>query len=396
MKPRCDEKSRLLYSRGLNILCVVESFDGQATEAWLRRVVETSFRRGKPYEWTFFCTLPGEGKHDEEVGRLGAKVLHAPVPLALTARFAISLRQALKENRCDVLHCHHDVMSGLYLLASAGLPIRKRIVHVHNTSLALPTPNRIKARVASAVFRRACLCLADNIVGVSRDALDALTRGRASRGRRDLVISGGVDTRLFRDCATENRQEIRRGLGLAPDELAMLFVGRLVESKNPGFCLKVLQQLKLQGVNASLLFVGSGSLESALEEEARSLGLFDKVRLLGWRDDVAGIMFAADVLLWTALESQKEGLGLVVVEAQAAGLPIVASRSLPEEAVVIPKMVHFLDLSKGPETWANAVRQAMAAECPSREECLARIEASPCSLEASATALFNLYDEAEV
>ena len=380
----------------LRILQIVESFDGQATETWLRRLVEVSILRRKNYEWTFFCTLPGGGGGDAEVRRLGARVLHSTVPYARTARFMIALRNTLKKNACHVLHCHHDMMSGAYLVASAGLPIRKRIVHVHNTSLALPTPSPIKARVASVALRRLCLGLADNIAGVSRDALEALTQGHTARRGRDLVISGGVDTRLFWNRGTQCRRELRSSLGLGSDEYVLLFAGRLVETKNPGFCLKVLEHLRCQGVRASLLFVGSGPLETDLAEEASRLGLSDRVRILGWQDDVAGLMFAADVLLWTALESQKEGFGLVVVEAQAAGLPVLASRSIPEEAIVIPEVVHFVGLGEGPEAWADAVRWARTAARPSREECLARIEASPSSLEASATAVFSLYDAAAV
>jgi glycosyltransferase involved in cell wall biosynthesis len=306
-----------------------------------------------------------------------------------------ALRQTLRENACDILHCHHDIMSGAYLMASAGLPIRKRIVHVHNTTLALPTAGRTKTIVASALLRQLSLRLADHIVGVSRDALEAVTQGYSSTGRRDLVIPGGVDSRLFRDRGDESRFELRRGLGLGPDEIVLLSVGRLVQSKNPGFCLQVLRHLAIQGASATLLVVGSGPLERSLAEEAQRLGLTERVHLLGWQDDVAALMFAADVLLWTALESEKEGLGLVVIEAQAAGLPVVASRSIPEEAVLIPEAVQFRGLCEGPEEWADAVRQAIESPRPTREDCLARLEASPCSLEASATALFDLYDTVE-
>ncbi len=378
----------------LRLFHVVESFDGQATERWLTRLMANAADHGRGYEWIFFSALPRKGKYDDEARRLGATVLHSATALEDTFAFLTGLRRAMKESRAGVLHCHHDVMSGLYLLASAGLPFKKRIVHVHNTSLALPTPSRIKAHIVTPALRSLCLRMADNVAGVSKESLEALTRGDPPRKRRDLVIPGGIDTRLFREHAAERRLETRRILGLTEGEVALLFAGRLVETKNPSFCLKVLQSLKQRGFNASLLVAGEGPLREALAEEARRSGLAENVKLIGFREDLADLMLASDLLVWTAQESPKEGLGLVVVEAQAAGLPIVASKSIPSEAVVIPEDVHFLNLEDGPDVWADTIQRTMVTVRPSREACLTRVEASPCSLEASATAMFNLYDEA--
>jgi glycosyltransferase involved in cell wall biosynthesis len=378
----------------LRLLHVVESFDAQATEEWLRRVAGTSERWGKRYEWTFFCVLPGEGRGDEEVRRSGAKVLHAPVHLSHTARFAISLRQALKENGCDVLHCHHDVLSGLYLLASTGLRIRKRIVQVHNTALGLPTKNRFKGMVGDVVLRSACLHLADHVVGVSRASLEAFTRGKSFRFGRDKVIPPGVDVRPFECISSAHRKALRVRMGLDPSTLGLLFAGRLVEEKNPFFCLSILGELARQGVDAILFYAGTGSLSDSLGREANALGLDRRVRFLGWQENIAEAMSMADVLLWPSDESRMEGLGLVAVEAQAAGLPLLASKSLPSEAVVVPQLVHSIGLGEGAARWAVEVLRAVREVRPSKEESLSRVKASALSLEASATALFQLYDEA--
>ena len=95
-------------------------------------------------EWTFYCALGESGRHDERVRNLGGRIIYSPVPFCRTVSFLWALRQTLKKEHCDVLHCHHDLLSGFYLLAATGLPIRQRIVHVHNTDEALPTPNKLK------------------------------------------------------------------------------------------------------------------------------------------------------------------------------------------------------------------------------------------------------------
>ena len=83
-------------------------------------------------------------------------------------RFIRSLRAVMKVGNYDILHCHHDIMSAAYLAASAGLPFRKRIVHVHNTSLSLPTQNRVKAELVREPMRQMCLRMADQ-TGEVRD-----------------------------------------------------------------------------------------------------------------------------------------------------------------------------------------------------------------------------------
>jgi glycosyltransferase involved in cell wall biosynthesis len=360
----------------------------------LRRIVNTANDRDKNYQWTFFCILPREGRDDSSVRHLGAVVLHTPYVLAKTTRFLTSLRRTMRAGHFDVLHCQHDLLSGLYLIAAVGIPFRKRIVHVHNTSLALPTQSRLRAQVGAPLLRAACLGFADNIVGVSGAALHAFLRGRRIRDGRDLIIPYGVDTTPLIRQGEAERAALRRRMGLGPSSIALLFVGRLVDSKNPAFCLRILRELTTRGVDAVLLYAGTGPARATLLQEADALGVADHVMLVGWRDDVMAIMRAADVLLWTTLESQMEGLGLVPLEAQAAGLPILATRSLPEEAVVVPELLWWLSISDGPGRWADAAEGIRRSPRPTRRECLARVEASPMALSAAATALFELYDQA--
>ena len=79
---------------------------------------------------------------DDKARALGARVIHSPVPHREKAEFVRVLRTELRRGEYDVLHCHHDIVSAVYLLAASGIPIRRRIVHVHNADEALPTPSR--------------------------------------------------------------------------------------------------------------------------------------------------------------------------------------------------------------------------------------------------------------
>lgn len=374
----------------VRLLHIVENLDHQAVENWLLRVLRTASRDYPDYHWTFFCVLGKAGRLDDEARRLGAEVVHSRYEVGDKRRFLLGLREVMKCGRYDVLHCHHDIMSAAYLAAAAGLPFRKRIVHLHNTSLDLPTPSRVKADLAREPMRQICLRMADQIVGISNEALESLIGKRERDPLRHRVVHYAVDTARFA-AARPDREGFRRALGLDPKTKILLFVGRLVEYKSPCFILEMLERLLRGGENVAAVFAGKGNQEDHIRRMAREECLEDRVRLLGFRDDVPELMRASDVLIWPSLEQTKEGLGLGIVEAQAAGLPIIMSESVPAEAIVVPELVKVLPLSSGAKTWANAALEVMNNPRPGFEDSLAKVEASSFSMARGVANLMALY-----
>ena len=298
----------------------------------------------------------------------------------------------MKQGRYDVLHSHHDIMSAVYLLASAGLPFRKRIIHVHNTSMSLPTPRRVKAALVRVPMRWICRHMADSVVGVSKDALESFIGKEAPDTAFHRVIHCAADTARFAQRRIAPNV-FRRELGLAPNAKVLLFVGRIVDYKNPLFVIRMLEYLAANDPNIFAVFAGSGNQLEDVRELASQKRLEYRVRLLGFRDDVPDLMLSSDLLIWPSLEDPKEGLGLGIVEAQAAGLPVLMSRSVPEEAIVVPELVDVLPLAAGPKTWAYLALQILARSRPCSRESLAKVASSSFSLIASVSNLMALYDE---
>jgi glycosyltransferase EpsF len=376
----------------VRLLHIVENLDHQAVENWLLRVFRAASHDYPDFQWTFFCVLGKPGRLDEEVRRLGAEVIHSQYELADKRHFLLGLREVMKRGQYDILHCHHDIMSAAYLAASAGLAFRKRIVHLHNTSLGLPTPSRFKADLAREPMRQMCLRMADQIVGISQEALESLLGNRERDPLRHQVVHYAVDTARFA-AARPDRAEFRRALGLDPAAKILLFVGRLVEYKHPCFVLEMLEHLTDAGENVAAVFAGIGDQQEKLRAKAREKGLEHRVRLLGFRDDVPELMLASDLLVWPSLEEPKEGLGLGIVEAQAAGLPILMSRSVPAEAIVVPELVRVIPLLSGAQTWANVALELVNDPRPGFEESLVRVESSSFSMERGVANLMALYGE---
>lgn len=373
------------------VLHVIESFNGQATEQWLFRMLSCLNGVEHKVDWGFYAILGHKGRLDSAIIDRGGKIVYSPVAMANKLQFLSALRCSIIEGGYDILHCHHDVVSAVYLLAAAGLPIKKRIVHVHNTSLGLPTRSRLKNTLLREPMRQMCLRWADNIVGVSDAALDAFLQGGRRKLRRDMVIHCGIDMAPFRR-KPQNRAEFLKSLGLPADARVLLFVGRMIEYKNPCFVIEVLAHIAKQNSTVCAVFAGAGPLEDAVRRQARQHSLDDRVRVLGWQEDIAAHMQACDMLIWPGLEEPKEGLGLGVVEAQAAGLPVLMSMSVPKDAIVVPELVSVVPLAAGARAWAEKAIFILGKENTGRDASFAKIESSSFSNENSTANIMALYE----
>lgn len=375
----------------MRLIHIVENMHDQAVENWIFRIMRDSRRAWPDHHWTFYCVLDREGRLDAQVRELGGDVIHSPVAIGDTTGFMRHLHGALRDGRYDVMHAHHDIVSAVYLLASLRTGVRRRIVHVHNTAMALPTPSRMKRAIAWEPMRRTCLALSDRIAGISRDALASMLADAEPRPPRDVVVYYGIDTDKFRN-PRRTPECTRSEIGVKNEDRLILFAGRMTEYKNPAFAVDVLAEIAESVPNSVLAFAGVGPEAVTVERRANEIGLGDRIRILGWRDDLAELMLASDLLLWPGQEVPKEGLGLGIVEAQAAGLPIIMSRSVPEDAVVIEDLVSIVPLATGPAAWGREAERRLRRTHISRTDALGQIESSPFSLAAGTANVMALYD----
>jgi glycosyltransferase involved in cell wall biosynthesis len=332
--------------------------------------------KGFDLDWTFYCTLGRQGALDSEVRALGGQIIYSPVPIGEKLEFMRALRHELRQGRYEVLHCHHDLVNAMYLIASAGLPIRRRLVHVHNADENVLTPSRWKQRLFREPMRRTCLIMADQIIGISQHTLDSFLRGRKRRPFKDKVHYYGIDPRPFQK-AKVDRPGFRRELGLSEDALVLLFAGRMVPEKNPLFAVEVLAELKRLRPDVAGVFVGRGSAEKEVVDRAEQLGLGDAFRSLGWRNNVPEIMCCCDWFILPRPERTTEGLGVAVIEAQLAGLRLLLSRSVADDPLLPTACVARLQLAAGARTWAKTAIDLLAQPQPSRREAISALARSP-------------------
>jgi glycosyltransferase involved in cell wall biosynthesis len=371
------------------VIHIVENLDKGAVENWLVRMLSYAQQQGQDCHWTFYCTLGKPGKLDERARAAGAQIIYSPVPLASNRAFVAALRSELNRGKYDVMHCHHDLMNAVYIMAAIGLPLRKRIAHAHNADQALPTPSLLKQSLLRAPMRRICQA-ADHMVGISRHTLDEYLAGRRRRPHRDLVHYYGVDPTPFQ-CDKPDRIAFREELALAPDSRILLFGGRITPEKNPVMTVDVLCALRQMDSRAIALFVGTGSLEEAVKKQAKSLGLESAIRMLGWRSDLPQIMACCDWFILPRPEKPMEGFGLAVVEAQLAGLRLLLSHGIPDDPLLPTACYRRLSLSQSANEWAIAAMQLLDEPTPTSASAIAALKASPMDMNYALQDLLKLH-----
>ncbi len=176
------------------------------------------------------------------------------------------------------------------------------------------------------------------------------------------VIPNGIDTAPFEQAAAE-RDAVRRDLGLAGDCFAWFAAGRLEAQKDYPTLLAALARCAPTDPEHVVLIAGQGQLRQQLEQTAADLGVAGRVRFLGVRADVAQLMAAADALV---LSSRHEGLPNVVMEAMAAGRPVVATRVGGTPELVQPDVSGLLVPPGDPGALAGAMSHVMSTSEPQR------------------------------
>jgi glycosyltransferase involved in cell wall biosynthesis len=185
------------------------------------------------------------------------------------------------------------------------------------------------------------------------------TRWTNSQASSEFMFGKGLGSELIYNAIDVERfafdGKIRSRIRAQNDagyELVMGFVGRLSNEKNPLFLVEIFHEVLSFCPNAVLWVIGEGEMQEPMRALAEQLGVARRIRWFGRRSDVHRLMMAMDVFV---LPSAFEGLGIVLIEAQASGLPCVTSANVVPGMVRITDRLRFVELNAGPKAWARAV-----------------------------------------
>ncbi|MEC0249889.1 glycosyltransferase family 1 protein [Bacillus halotolerans] len=301
--------------------------------------------------------------YDEEILSLGGRLFYVPsIGQSNPLTFVKNVRNIIKENGpFSAVHAHTDFQTGFIALAARLAGVQVRVCHSHNTSWK--TGFNWKDRLQLMVFRRLILAYATELCACGEDAGRFLF-GRSNMERKRVhLLPNGIDLDLFSP-AGQAADDEKKARGIASDRLIIGHVARFHEVKNHAFLLKLAVHLKKRGVRFQMILAGDGPLREQMEEEARRLNLLSDVLFLGTEEHIHELMRTFDVFVMPSLY---EGLPVVLVEAQASGLPCIISDTITEKVDTGLGLVKRVSLSKPMDIWAETIVRAAAAGRPKRE-----------------------------
>ena len=269
----------------------------------------------------------GEGSLEDLVTHHGARLqrvtsMGPELRPADDLKALVALVRIMRRFRPHIVHTHTAKAGTLGRLA-ARIAFRQRslIVHTYHGHVLSGYFGPAK----SELFRRMERQLArfsDCLIGVSHATVDELVGLGIAPRERFRVIYNGLELDGFLAVGPDDGVAMRSKLGAAADDLLVVFVGRLVPIKRVDVLLDAVAHARSVGARIRLAVAGDGQLRNALEAQARALGIDDAVTFLGFRRDLPQLMAASDLAV---LCSDKEAMGMALIEAAAAGCPAVAT-----------------------------------------------------------------------
>lgn len=302
------------------------------------------------------------GAYDEEIRSLGGRIYEAQRrfyrgPIA----YCRELKNFFQRHpEYKIVHAHQYATSG-YMLAMAKKS--ENVVTIAHSHIAFPMTDFLR-RCADSVGKILIKQYADFIFGCSDDAIVALT-GRNADGKKRFVMRNAIDAGKF--YFSEFQREIwRKKLGASDKTFVVGNVARFTNQKNHENIVKTFAEIVKKREDSLLILVGTGGKQEEIKKLTEKLKIEYKVLFLGSRDDVHDVINAFDVFL---MPSRYEGLGIVLIEAQANGLHcVMTEKMIPEEADVKSGLVTRIALEEAAEVWAEACLNAGERLCAEKAQ----------------------------
>lgn len=366
----------------IRVLEIVDTFiDYGGIEAFVIQLMENLDRTKMQVD----CLTPFSCRNSnfrERAERNGITLYELNLPLhkSLLRNESYSpVKKFLTDRSYDVIHIHSSAVAGLSVLAAAADQGKDTtiLVHSHVTGESFTLPYRILRFLASFSMKRHvdvyCAC----------SSLAAEWKYTRPYQRRAVVIRNGIETEKFQ-FRPMVRAAVRQKLGFSDSDLVIGHVGRLESGKNQEFLIRIFERIAGRKQDAWLMLVGGGTDRPMLEEQVKQAGLEDRVLFIGEAANVPDYLMAMDVFVFPSVF---EAFGLAVVEAQAAGLPVISSDRLPKE-VKMTENLSFLPLEDDPEKWADAI---LRAACGAREQGAEKVRQAGYDMQDTAKQVNDIY-----
>ena len=255
------------------------------------------------------------------------------------------LYDAIWYNGCDLAN------SGYIMKMAKQTGIKKRIIHAHNNQLMQTGKKRCFYELMHQYWKKHIDRYATDFWACSELAGEFFYKPDVLNSHRFKVINNAIEAeKYYRN--DEIRHKIRKQLNITDDYIVMGHVGRFQYQKNHELLIDIFKQFHEKHCNSRLILVGQGVEEEKIRHKVHNYNLDNAVIFMGARNDVNEILQAMDIFV---LPSRFEGLGIVLIEAQVAGLPCVTTKNVVPDIVNVTGNVAFVELGVPLEQWVDCI-----------------------------------------
>ncbi|HBL06364.1 MULTISPECIES: glycosyltransferase family 1 protein [unclassified Clostridium] len=332
------------------VLHIVGGMDVGGTETMLMNLYRKVY---KEIQFDFVSYYHKEGYYDEEIRKLGGIIIKLDPPSEVgVIKSVINLMKIIKnDDEYSAVHAHTLFNCGVGVLAAKLVGVKVRISHAHTTK---DCSKSLIKRLYISIMKGLIKGFSTNFLSCSDAAGKYLFGYSTLKDDRYCKLPNYIDYERFIN--NEGSSYIRKKLGINNDDILIGNVGRFIRVKNHNFLINLMSNLVRINPKFKCILIGDGDLRGPIEEKIKKLNLENNIHLLGIRDDVNNILKEIDLFI---LPSTYEGLGLVLLEAQASGVPCLTSTAIQPEADLHLDLLKRLNLEAGIEIWSNTVMKML-------------------------------------
>lgn len=327
-----------------NIIRVLHVLGGM-NQGGVENLLMNAYRNIDRSKVQFDFLVNREGVFDEEIKTLGGKVYYIPSLQKVGQTSYIKNLDKFfdKHKEYKIIHSHLNQVTGLILERANKANIPVRIAHSHNNRYTKGVVTRLYKEYLGAKIKNSSNCN----FACSKKAGEFLF----GKHLDFTVINNSIETSKF-IFNQEIRHKKRKELNISDDCFTIGCVARLSYQKNPIFLLRIFKKFLELNKNSKLILIGKGALKDKVLKYISINKIEDKIIMLEDRNDVNELMQAMDFFV---LPSKYEGLGIVLVEAQAAGLKCITSKYVVAEEAKVTDLLEYYPLNKGAKNWAKQI-----------------------------------------
>lgn len=307
-----------------------------------------------------FTTTVNNPFYEEEILSLGSNCIHIPpTEKKHFFRYCKALYKIMRDGNYDIVHSHELFHSGMVLLTARIAGVKHRFVHAHNWMEGNDPKAKksVKRQIYNSVMQKLIQWNATDFIACSTPAGKFLYGEKITKQNNYHLVFNSVDTLKFID----KFSQIETGEFCDDGWINVVQVGRFTPVKNQLFTVEIAKELKKRKANIRILCIGNtgGEYEEQVKLKIKEYDLEEQMLLLGIRRDIDVLMRKSSAFL---LPSLYEGMPLVLIEAQASGLPCVVADTFSREVDFNIGSINWMNLEDGISAWCDAVEAAVKHE----------------------------------